>query len=113
MGTLRSLLPMALCWAAVAASSPAQAILREWTGIPPGGIASIHGGNDLFLDLTPMEVADGDSLSRTIRTGIPGNAAMLVVAPPGMAGYVVTCQAFATNARGKLARSDREVVTFR
>jgi len=109
---------------------------------PYAGIVSIHGGNDLFLDLTPIEVADGDSLSRTIRTGVPGNAAILVVVdvngnsawttlggirtfdamgsieetvvvPPGMAGYVVAYQAFAINARGKLSRSDREVVTFR
>jgi len=123
----------------------ADVVLGDFTAqnsAPYFGIVSIHGGNDLFLDMTPIEVADGDSLYRSIRTGVPGNLALLaivedngvpvfwilgglrtfdatgtveetVIVPPGLAGNVYAYQGWAINARGKLSSSDLIDVTFR
>ncbi len=106
------------------------------------GFVSIHRGNDLFLDVTPIDVTDGDAIAATIRTGIPGNLGLLALVelngtavfvavngivqfdatgsiafadtvPPGLAGDTFVFQAFALDARSKVITSDREAVTVR
>ena len=105
------------------------------------GQVAVHGGDDLFLDLTPIDATAGDTLTASVRTGVPGNPALVVVvdangtpvwwpvagllafdplgsldlsdiAPPGLAGSVFALQAFALDAAGKLIRTERETLAF-
>jgi len=105
------------------------------------GQVAVHGGDDLFLDLTPIDATAGDTLTASVRTGVPGNPVLLVVvdangspvwwpidgllafdplgsldlsdvAPSGLAGNVYALQAFALDGAGKLIRTERETLAF-
>jgi hypothetical protein len=118
-------------------------VLRSsYGGSSANGTVDVFSGNDLFLDATPTVVGAGDFLARTLRPGVPGNPALVVlmevngsplwfplgpivffdatgtvdtsvVVPPGLAGFVLGFRGFARDARGKIATSSLERVEFR
>ncbi|HET6162894.1 MAG TPA: VCBS repeat-containing protein [Planctomycetota bacterium] len=108
----------------------------------PVGTITLSSGNDLFLDATPTVAFARDHVSRTLRTGVPGNLSLLVLTevngssiwrplgplvpfdatgtvdssfdtPAGLAGYVLGFRGFAINARGRVAASGLERIEFR
>jgi len=108
----------------------------------PVGTITLSSGNDLFLDATPRIAFARDPVSRTLRTGVPGNLSLLVLTevngsstwrplgplvpfdatgtvdssfdtPAGLAGYVLGFRGFAINARGRVGANGLERIEFR